>query len=111
MSFSGAIYVRTVDRDAVLYAARGLGRPLHVGPLQNGWVIVLPDLAGQDLGVSQKLARRLTAPMMHVIRHDDLTMYVWYELGRLVETYESDPQYFQSSSRARQRRVQGARSG
>ncbi|MHB2021653.1 MAG: hypothetical protein ACYCW6_32375 [Candidatus Xenobia bacterium] len=105
MKYAGRIYLRTSDREAVLKAVTCKA---YVSPLTGGWVTVLPELAGQDRSVSQRVARRLMCPVLHVIRHGAWVGYVYYEAGKLVVEYESDPNYFQTATPARRRRLTGS---
>jgi len=96
----GTIHVRTEDRDAVRSAVERLvsdrTRRFQIAPPIGGWVTVFPEHNGQDSAVSEALAARLSdKTLIHCLVHDDDVFAYWlFEDGRLVETYNSCPDYF-----------------
>ncbi len=96
----GTVHVRTTDRDAVRSAVEGLasertGRFL-IAPAIDGWVTVYPDQNGQDKAVSEALAAKLPGrTLIHCLVHDDDIFAYWlFEGGRVLDTYNSCPDYF-----------------
>ena len=95
----GAIHVRTVDANVIRIALEELSRASKakflLGPLIDGWVAVFPNENGQDFGVSEALAKKIHAPLLHTLVHDDdVFAYRFHEGGKLVDSYNSCPDYF-----------------
>src|SRR5512138_89767 len=96
----GTIHVRTEDRDAVRSAVESIvsersGRFLIAPPI-DGWVTVYPEHNGQDQAVSDALAAKLPGlALIHCLVHDDDVFAYWlFQGGRVVDTYNSCPDYF-----------------
>jgi hypothetical protein len=100
-AFYGAVYIRTEERDQVReileeIAGKKKTRFLLAPPFQ-GWTGVYPDTSGQDENVAKAIARRTPADVLQVIVHDDdVFCYFYYRAGRLVDQYNSRPDYFES---------------
>lgn len=97
--FYGSFHVRTDDRDAVIETLNRFlkRRPQQflVGPTINGWVGLYPDDSGQDDRVSRALAKIIQFPILHVAVHDDdIFCYSLYREGKLVDEFNSCPEYF-----------------
>ena len=96
----GTIHVRTEDRDAVRVAVESLAcertRRFLIAPAINGWVTLYPENNGQDPAVSEALAAKLAEKtLIHCLVHDDDVFAYWlFEGGRIVDTYNSCPDYF-----------------
>jgi hypothetical protein len=102
-AFYGSIHVRTEDHAGVLAAARTLAKKrklrLLVAPVLRGWVTVFPENNGQDETVSAALARALTDDVLHFLVHDDdIFCYSLYRNGKLIDRYNSNPDYFEEVS-------------
>src|SRR6516162_6366 len=98
-SFFGSVHFRTSDRDAVHrtlqeLAAKRKGRFL-VGPPLAGWLVVYPDSHGQDEALVKVMAKRFSGEMLHVLVHDDdIFAYSFFRDGKLIDHYNSRPDYF-----------------
>jgi hypothetical protein len=96
----GTIHVRTEDRDAVRSAIERLAndrtRRFLIAPAIDGWVTVFPEHNGQEAAVSEALAAKLSDKILiHCLVHDDDVFAYWvFEAGRIVDTYNSCPDYF-----------------
>ncbi len=96
----GTIHVRADDRDAVRSAVERLGcdntRRFLIAPAIGGWVTVFPENNGQDERVSEALAAKLPdKTLIHCLVHDDDVFAYWlFEGGRVVDAYNSCPDYF-----------------
>lgn len=71
----GSIHVRTTDFDSVKQELEaitiGARRRFYLAPPIGGWITLFPNEGGQDFRVSEELARRLPALMLHCIVYDD----------------------------------------
>jgi hypothetical protein len=112
-TFYGSIHVRGQRPEAVRAALEALAETKEkprflLGPLQRDWVAVYPSGAGQDLGLSAKLARRLGGVVLHLLLHDsDVVHLVLYRDGKQADAYCSDPDYFEEVSPAARKKVRG----
>ena len=69
-----------------------------LGPAVNGWLSILPSV-GPDESVSEGVARRLPCHVLHLAVHDDdILFYFFYLNGKLVDQYNSWPDYFDAAS-------------
>src|SRR5665213_2273072 len=110
--FYGSVQVRTRDRAAVIAAAtdaaRAAGIRCLVGPEINGWIGVYPEQGGQDQGSGADMAARMGGEILHLLVHDDDVMAYWlWREGGLVDSYWSQPGYFDESQRAQQEQMAG----
>src|SRR5262249_14214418 len=108
-AFFGSSHFRTADRDAVQriledHAKKKDARFL-LGPLLNGWVTVYPFQHGQDEALAKALAKRLSCDSVHVMVHDDdIFCYWFFRGGKLVDQFNSRPDYFEEvSARTREK--------
>lgn len=85
-------------RDAVAAALRG--REAFVASAKSGAVVVWDEESEeQDLGIVSAMAKRLSAkfacPVLAALNHDDDVLWLrLYEAGKLADTYDSTPGYF-----------------
>lgn len=98
-AFYGSVHLRTKDRDEVrrLLEEAGKKQPgrFLVGPALSGWVAVYPEHHGQDERVAQALGRKFPGDLLYVMVHDDdVFVYAYYRGGRLLDQYNSCPDYF-----------------
>jgi hypothetical protein len=98
-AFYGSIHVRTDDADLVHRTLSTWVRrnrcAFFVGPSIRGWVGVYPENAGEDFTISKKLAAKIPADLVHVMVHDDdIFAYCLYRRGKLVDEFNSTPDYF-----------------
>jgi hypothetical protein len=122
--FFESIQVRSEDRAAVLDALRRVLRSMGfvpvdpsslppyegpieeevehdvrrflVGPALDGWVPIFPsaDLPEQ-LAVAQGLSEETRSPALVLNLHNGDVFYYWlFELGKLLDQYDSNPMYF-----------------
>src|SRR5262245_61415190 len=111
-AFYGSIHVRSEDRTAVLEAVDKLARrqktALLVGPVLRGWVGVYPAGNGQDERISGLLAKKLPGDILHLIVHDDdIFTYCYYRDGKVVDRFNSNPDYFAPVSTQARSRLRG----
>lgn len=80
------------------------GRSAIITPQQNGCVVVFDEASDdQDQalisGLAGELSNTLSCPVLAVLNHDDDIF--WYELhinGKLVDEYNSSPDYFEATA-------------
>ncbi|MFO0966772.1 MAG: hypothetical protein U0793_14460 [Gemmataceae bacterium] len=111
-SFYGSIHVRSADRPAVLAATDAIARKQKarflVGPALRGWIAVYPPDNGQDERLPAVFARRLPGELLHVLVHDDdIFAYRFYRDGKLIDQYNSRPDYFEPVSAGARRKLRG----
>jgi hypothetical protein len=110
-AFYGSIHVRTADRANVLAAAEKLARKdtrLLIGPALRGWVALYPSGNGQDERLGRLLAKRVPGDVIQVIVHDDdIFAYCYYRDGKLIDRYNSRPDYFGAVSDREKAKVRG----
>lgn len=99
-SFFGSIHVRTTDYEAVRYAAEAAahkhGLKWMLAPTIDGWTSLYPSGHGQDEQPTHTLATLLPkTDLVHVVLHDDdVFAYGFFRHGKLLDEYNSDPDYF-----------------
>jgi WD40 repeat protein len=109
--FYGSIQIRGVDRNAVNAVVDKLAKKRNLrfllGPQLGDWIGVYPEGGGQDSKVGREFARELGAELIQLIVHDDdMFIYDYYRDGKLVDQYNSCPDYFDEvSDRDRQKLV------
>jgi hypothetical protein len=111
-AFFGSILVRTTNLDAV---QKGLARiaketdsKFLAGTSVNGWISIFAENSGQDDRISLALANLLPDDMFHlIVRDDDILGYYFYRGGRLLDRYNSRPDYFKEVSDEEKKRWQG----
>lgn len=70
-----------------------------LGPAIKGWVSILPGEAGPDASISDEIAKRMACDVFHLAVHDDdVFYYFFYRDGKLVDQYNSCPDYFEAAS-------------
>lgn len=111
-AFFGSILIKTENSGAVQTALETVGREAKckflMGPALNGWISVLPNDSGQNDQISVELTRLLPEDIFHLIVHDDgLFAYFFYRQGRLLDQYNSDPDYFEAVSREERNECRG----
>jgi WD40 repeat protein len=96
--FYGSVQVRSDDRPAVLAAVKLLsrgGQKFLVGPELNGWIGIYPEGSGQDLSIGAQLAPKLRCEIVAMLVHDDdIFAYEYCLNGRVVDQFNSRPDYF-----------------
>jgi hypothetical protein len=101
--FYTTITLRGPDREHILSQLRQDGRQAYVSPTIAGCTVVYDaDCDDQDTEVIATAAARLSAtlecPALAVLNHaDELLWYALYDAGRLVDTYDSNPDWFVSA--------------
>lgn len=98
-SFSGVIFIRTEDVNAVRKAAVSVGkrhgRGWFLAPAPGGWLAVYPDEGGQDEEAVEALARRVKVDAVYLLNHDnDLFCYTVFRGGKILDRYCNRPDYF-----------------
>jgi len=97
--FYGSIHIRTDGYDLIKNILQDMakkeGHKFYLGPAIGGWVGVFPDNCGQDDRVSLAIAKRVEYDVLHLVVHDDdIFCYWYYRNGKLVDKYNSIPDYF-----------------
>jgi len=98
---------RAVQKILQDLSAKKEWRFLLAPPLQT-WIAVYPEHHGQDDRVSRAIAKRWATDVLHVLVHDDdIFCYFYYRAGKLVDQYDSNPDYFRKASAAKKARLRG----
>ena len=103
----GSVYVnysvRTVDTARVADSLRRAQRVAVVTPPQAGYVVVYDQEAdSQDTDAIEQLGKRLSADaeavVLAVLNHDDEVFCYWlFECGHLVDTFNSNSEFFEEA--------------
>ncbi len=99
----GSINAKTTDREAfkavLEEAAREHKAKFQLGPVINGWVSAYPDDAGKRDTCLSTLAAKTKGVLLYLyVFHDDVLFYGFYQDGRLLGEYSSDPDHFEETS-------------
>ncbi|MEX2212954.1 MAG: hypothetical protein WD768_02425 [Phycisphaeraceae bacterium] len=96
-SFFGAIYLRSsepAEARRLLDAAPKRAR-FYLAPPKDGWTAIYPSEHGQDERLSRALAKKTAGLVLHTLVHDeDVFCYFLYREGKLLEKFNSCPDYF-----------------
>ena len=111
-AFYGSIHVRTENADTVRkvldQVANEAGCKFLLGPALNGWTSVFPEDSGQSDRISLEIAKQLPDDVLHLVVHDDdIFAYYFYRGGRLIDRYNSCPDYFGDVSDGEKQQSQG----
>ncbi len=110
-SFYGSVQIRGDDREPIRSVLEELARKKRrflLGPPLGGWIGVYPDGHGQDMAVARALAQRLPGEILAMlVHHDDVFAYEFYRDGRLIDQYNSAPDYFGEVSEAQKGKLRG----
>ena len=92
-----SIHIRTENSDLVQKAleqvAKGSNCKFLLGPEINGWISVFPSDFLNDV-ICAKIAGLVPDDIFHLAVHDDdIFIYYFYRDGRLVDQYNSNPNY------------------
>jgi WD40 repeat protein len=100
-AFYGSVHLRTEDRQIVRQIVEALAKQhgrFLIGPALGGWVGVYPENHGQDECVAEAIASRFPGTVLYVMVHDsDIFAYSFFRDGRLIDSYNSCPDYFGES--------------
>jgi WD40 repeat protein len=111
-AFYGSIHIRTENSDVVQKALEDVAKEADcrflLGPALNGWISVFPNNAGQSDQTSVEIAKRLPCDILHLVVHDDdIFSYYFYRDGRLIDRYNSCPDYFSKVSDEEKQQCRG----
>src|SRR5450756_945194 len=111
-AFYGSIHVRAEGSDVVQRVldevAKEAGCKFLLGPPLNGWISVFPENSGQSDQVSASIAKHLAGEILHLVVHDDdIFCYYFYRDGRLMDRYNSSPDYFEEASPEEKQQCRG----
>ncbi|HEY1789771.1 MAG TPA: tetratricopeptide repeat protein [Verrucomicrobiae bacterium] len=102
-AFFDSIHARTEDVGAVQKALEQVAircdAKFLLGPALNGWISILPGGFGPDESLSLEIAKHLACAVFHLAVHDDdIFLYFFYRDGKLVDKYNSCPDYFDGAT-------------
>lgn len=111
-TFYGSILVRTEDSEGVRLVlsqvAKEADHRFLVGPALDGWISVFPNNGGQSDEISSEIAKLIPHHIFHLIVHDDDVFgYFYYREGKLVDRYNSYPDYFHEGSDEEKKQTAG----
>ena len=110
--FYGSVQIRGADRNTIKSVVEKLASKQElrflIGPELGGWVGVYPADHGQDTRTGRAIARKLSGELFHLLVHDDdFFVYEYYRDGKLVDRYNSRPDYFAPVSASEARKLRG----
>jgi hypothetical protein len=96
--------LKTSDADDVAHTLRQASRAAFVSPAQRDYLVVYEAEADnqdvsaiEDVGVM--LSKQQKCPVLAVMNHDDDVLCYWlFDGGRLIDEYNSNPDYFDRGS-------------
>lgn len=111
-AFFDSIHVRTEDFNAVEAALETLAKEFDykfwLGPAIDGWVSISPSEIGGKEPVSANIAALLPDDILHLMVHDDdIFSYYFYRGGKLIDQYNSAPDYFEGKSEEEKAQYRG----
>lgn len=100
-AFYCSINVRCENQQAVSEIWKALWRPevaCFISPCQNGWVSIFPDQCDADAG-SVAISQRMNTSVLCLHVHDsDVFDYSYYKNGLEIDSFCSNPDYFNDGS-------------
>ncbi|HUA66786.1 MAG TPA: tetratricopeptide repeat protein [Alphaproteobacteria bacterium] len=98
-AFFDSIHARTEDIAAVQRALEQVSAQCDakflMGPASNGWISILPSGPGPGESLSLEIAKSLGCDVFHLgVHDDDIFYYFFYRNGKLIDQYNSCPEYF-----------------
>ncbi len=118
LAFMGASFtnchIRSFDSAACLKAVTGLARSraLVTDP-KNGWITVYDETSeSQDLGEIRRIARGLSSKLAtdvfaFLLHGSDVFVYLLYRSGKLIDQFNSRPDYFGDVSASQRKKWSG----
>jgi hypothetical protein len=102
--------VRTANRAVVQQAVQAIAAPKKkrflLGPALDGWVSVYPESC--DETAIQAIAANIPGEIIYVMSHDnDIFAYSYFKDGKLVDSFNSRPDYFQPVSPSERKKLRG----
>lgn len=102
-AFYGSIHIKTENCEAVQKALDLVANEANcrflLGPPLYRWISVFPNDSGQNNQISVEIAKRLPNDVFHLMVHDDdIFGYFFYRNGKLIDQYNSCPDYFEEVS-------------
>jgi hypothetical protein len=109
--FLDAIYTRGTDAETLPQQLAGAARELNccflVAPEMRGWTAIYSS-RGQDGEVAKALHKLLKTEVLFTLVHDgDIFCYDYYRDGKLVDQYNSRPDYFGKVSAKKRQSLAG----
>ena len=96
-AFYANITVATADTDAVVQSIRDLERDAYVAPAENGFTVVYDSEEQSErdtILLLETLTKRFDCAAIAVcIADDDIMFYLLADRGRILEEYNSNPDY------------------
>ena len=111
-SFYGSVQIHGADRNTIKSVVEKLASKQElrflIGPELGGWVGVYPADHGQDTRTGRAIARKLSGEVFHLLVHDDdFFVYEYYRDGKLIDRFNSRPDYFAPVSSSEARKLRG----
>ena len=102
-AFFDSIHVRTENSDALQKAlwevAKQTDFKFLLGPALNGWMSVFPSEIGREGPIAAEIAKLINCDVFHLMVYDDDVFYYHcYRDAKLVDQYNSNPDYFEADS-------------
>jgi tetratricopeptide (TPR) repeat protein len=104
-AFFDSIHVRSDNAGMLLLQkaleqiAREEDLKFLMGPALNGWTCVFPSEIGVKEPISARIAALVPDDIFQLMVHDDDVFFYWfYRDGRLVDRYNSNPDYFEAAT-------------
>lgn len=100
-AFYGSVHAKADDHGPLIPVLERLARENELrfllAPSRRGWVNIYPSGNGQDAEVGQLIAEQLPEAehiLQLLVHDDDVFCYWYYRRGKLVDQYNSSPDYF-----------------
>jgi tetratricopeptide (TPR) repeat protein len=111
-AFFESIHVRSENADDFQLTLRQIAKEtdckILMGPAFNGWISVFPSESLEHDRISVEIAKHLPNDIFHLNVHDDdIFSYAFYREGRLIDQYNSCPDYFEEVSDQEKKACQG----
>jgi tetratricopeptide (TPR) repeat protein len=102
-AFFDSILVRCEDSGTVQKALEQITKEedlkFLMAPALNGWIAVFPSEIGRVEPISTNIAALVPCDIFHLMLHDDDVFFYWfYRNGRLIDRYNSNPDYFEAAT-------------
>jgi len=106
--FYDSIHARTESYQLIMdllnKLAKSKGHKFYIAPVINGWISMFPKNYGHE-SLACEISRHIEADVLQMMVHDDdVFRYLYYRKSKLIDEYNSCPDYFGGKISAKEKK-------